>query len=285
MNRQDFRFFHTLRVRWVEVDMQKIVFNGHYLMYLDTAVSDYWRALALPYEQSLHGMGGDLFVVKSSLEYKASALYDDLLHIGMRCARIGNSSIVFDGVVFRGEQMLVKGELVYVYADPSTQTSKPVPQALRDILLGFEQGEAVTALQLGGWEELKTLAAPLRTEVFVDEQGVDQALEWDAHDALCVHAVLCNRLGAPVATGRLLPAVKGVAKIGRMAVKRVLRGQRLGDQVLTALMDAARQRGDKEILLHAQCSAEKFYLRQGFRRQGEVFMEADMPHIEMVCKL
>jgi YbgC/YbaW family acyl-CoA thioester hydrolase len=285
MNRQDFRFFHALRVRWVEVDMQKIVFNGHYLMYLDTAVSDYWRALALPYEQSLHGMGGDLFVVKSSLEYKASALYDDLLHIGMRCARIGNSSIVFDGVVFRGDQVLVKGELVYVYADPQTQTSKPVPQALRDILLGFEQGEDVTALQLGSWEAIQTLAAPLRTEVFVDEQGVDQALEWDEHDALCIHAVLCNRLGAPVATGRLLPSVNGVAKIGRMAVKRVLRGQRLGDQVLSALMDAARQRGDTEILLHAQCSAEKFYLRQGFRRQGEVFMEANMAHVEMVCAL
>ena len=285
MKRQDFRFFHALRVRWVEVDMQKIVFNGHYLMYLDTAVSDYWRALALPYEQSLHGMGGDLFVVKSSLEYKASALYDDLLHIGMRCARIGNSSIVFDGVVFRGDQVLVKGELVYVYADPQTQTSKPVPQVLRDILLGFEQGEDVTALQLGTWEALQTLAAPLRTEVFVDEQGVDQALEWDEHDALCVHAVLCNRLGAPVATGRLLPSVNGVAKIGRMAVKRVLRGQRLGDQVLSALMDAARQRGDTEILLHAQCSAEKFYLRQGFRRQGEVFMEANMAHVEMVCAL
>lgn len=285
MNRQDFRFFHALRVRWVEVDMQKIVFNGHYLMYLDTAVSDYWRALALPYEQSLHGMGGDLFVVKSSLEYKASALYDDLLHIGMRCARIGNSSIVFDGVVFRGDQVLVKGELVYVYADPQTQTSKPVPQVLRDILLGFEQGEDVTALQLGSWEAIQTLAAPLRTEVFVDEQGVDQALEWDEHDALCVHAVLCNRLGAPVATGRLLPSVNGVAKIGRMAVKRVLRGQRLGDQVLSALMDAARQRGDTEILLHAQCSAEKFYLRQGFRRQGEVFMEANMAHVEMVCAL
>ena len=285
MNRQDFRFFHALRVRWVEVDMQKIVFNGHYLMYLDTAVSDYWRALALPYEQSLHGMGGDLFVVKSSLEYKASALYDDLLHIGMRCARIGNSSIVFDGVVFRGDQVLVKGELVYVYADPQTQTSKPVPQALRDILLGFEQGEDVTALQLGSWEAIQTLAAPLRTEVFVDEQGVDQALEWDEHDALCVHAVLCNRLGAPVATGRLLPSVNGVAKIGRMAVKRVLRGQRLGDQVLSALMNASRQRGDTEILLHAQCSAEKFYLRQGFRRQGEVFMEANMAHVEMVCAL
>ena len=209
MNRQDFRFFHALRVRWVEVDMQKIVFNGHYLMYLDTAVSDYWRALALPYEQSLHGMGGDLFVVKSTLEYKASAVYDDLLHIGMRCARIGNSSIVFEGVVFRGEQVLVKGELVYVYADPQTQTSKPVPQALRDPLLGFEQGEAMTRLQLGTWAELKPLTGPLRTEVFVQEQGVDQALEWDSRDEHCVHAVLCNRLGLPVATGRLPPSGHG----------------------------------------------------------------------------
>ena len=48
MKRDDFRFFHRLRVRWAEVDMQKIVFNAHYLMYFDTAVSDYWRALALP---------------------------------------------------------------------------------------------------------------------------------------------------------------------------------------------------------------------------------------------
>ena len=66
-SRADFRFFSQLRVRWVEVDMQKIVFNGHYLMYLDTAVADYWRALALPYERSMHELQGDLFVVKSSL--------------------------------------------------------------------------------------------------------------------------------------------------------------------------------------------------------------------------
>jgi hypothetical protein len=45
----DFRYFDRLRVRWAEVDMQKIVFNGHYLMYFDTAVAGYWRALALPY--------------------------------------------------------------------------------------------------------------------------------------------------------------------------------------------------------------------------------------------
>jgi acyl-CoA thioesterase FadM len=62
MKRQEFRFFHRLRVRWAEVDMQKIVFNAHYLMYVDTAVADYWRALALPYEEAMHLLGGDLYV-------------------------------------------------------------------------------------------------------------------------------------------------------------------------------------------------------------------------------
>jgi YbgC/YbaW family acyl-CoA thioester hydrolase len=285
MQKQDFLFFHPLRVRWVEVDMQKIVFNGHYLMYFDTAVSDYWRSLALPYEQTMHDLGGDLYVVKSSLEYKASAVYDDLLHIGMRCQRIGNSSITFQACAFRGEHVLVTGELVYVFADPQTQTSKPVPQELRDTLLGFEQGEAMVKLQLGSWGTLKNVAGSLRTEVFVEEQGVSQALEWDEDDARSVHAVLRNRMGLPVATGRLLPAVEGVSKIGRMAVKRQLRGLKLGDHVLTGLLDAARQRGDREVVLHAQCTAENFYQRQGFIRRGNVFQEAGMDHVEMTITL
>ena len=285
MQKQDFHFFHPLRVRWVEVDMQKIVFNGHYLMYFDTAVSDYWRSLALPYEQTMHDLGGDLYVVKSSLEYKASAVYDDLLHIGMRCQRIGNSSITFQACAFRGEHVLVTGELVYVFADPQTQTSKPVPQELRDTLLGFEQGEAMVKLQLGSWGTLKNVAGSLRTEVFVEEQGVSQALEWDEDDARSVHAVLRNRMGLPVATGRLLPAVEGVSKIGRMAVKRKLRGLKLGEHVLTGLLDAARQRGDREVVLHAQCTAENFYQRQGFIRRGNVFQEAGMDHVEMTITL
>jgi YbgC/YbaW family acyl-CoA thioester hydrolase len=285
MQKQDFLFFHPLRVRWVEVDMQKIVFNGHYLMYFDTAVSDYWRSLVLPYEQTMHDLGGDLYVVKSSLEYKASAVYDDLLHIGMRCQRIGNSSITFQACAFRGEHVLVTGELVYVFADPQTQTSKPVPQELRDTLLGFEQGEAMVKLQLGSWGTLKNVAGSLRTEVFVEEQGVSQALEWDEDDARSVHAVLRNRMGLPVATGRLLPAVEGVSKIGRMAVKRKLRGLKLGDHVLTGLLDAARQRGDREVVLHAQCTAENFYQRQGFIRRGNVFQEAGMDHVEMTITL
>lgn len=285
MQRQDFRFFHPLRVRWVEVDMQKIVFNGHYLMYFDTAVADYWRHLVLPYEQTMHDLGGDLYVVKSSLEYKASAIYDDLLHIGLRCDRIGNSSMTFKACAFRGQQPLVTGELVYVYADPKTQSSRPVPDALRQTLLGFEQGEPMTQLQLGSWGALKNVAGALRNEVFVQEQGVPQEMEWDEQDPLSLHAVLRNRLGLAVATGRLLPAINGVSKIGRMAVKRQLRGLQLGDQVLNGLLEAAAKRGDQEVVLHAQCTAENFYRRQGFERRGEVFSEAGIDHVEMFKRL
>ena len=76
MKRTDFRFFDRLRVRWAEIDAQQIVFNGHYLMYFDTAVAGYWRALAMPYAPTMAQLGGDLFVRKATVEYEASARYD-----------------------------------------------------------------------------------------------------------------------------------------------------------------------------------------------------------------
>lgn len=285
MNRQDFRFFHRMRVRWAEVDMQKIVFNAHYLMYFDTAVADYWRAVALPYEEAMHQLGGDLYVKKATVEFHASARYEDQIDVGMKCTRIGNSSMVFSGGIFRGEELLITGELIYVFADPATQTSKPVPPVLRETLLGYEAGEEVVSVKLGGWDALGTDAARIRTQVFVEEQRIPMEMEWDEADATALHAVAYNRLGQPLATGRLLQAEPGVAKVGRMAVHRVLRGSHLGRDLLQALMAQAAQRGDREVVLHAQRSAEGFYARQGFAVRGEPFNEVDIPHIEMARSL
>lgn len=285
LSRADFRFWHRLRVRWAEVDMQKIVFNPHYLMYFDTAIGDYWRVLGLPYEAAMHQLGGDLYVKKASVEYHASARYDDQLDIGLKCERIGNSSLLFRGGIFRGEQLLVEGELVYVFADPATQKSKPVPQPLRDTLSAYEAGEAMVELRLGRWEQLGAAARAVRTEVFVQEQQIPLELEGDEDEAGALHAVAFNRLGMPVATGRLLQQAPGVARIGRMAVTRVLRGAGLGRDVLQALTQAAAQRGDREVLLHAQRSAEAFYARLGFVARGQPFDEAGIAHIEMVRAL
>ncbi len=281
VKREDFRFMHRLRVRWAEVDMQKIVFNAHYLMYLDTAMADYWRAAVLPYEATLASGGGDLYVKKATLEYHGSARYDDTLDVALRCARIGSSSLQFNGAVFCGGTPLVSADLVYVHADPATQKSKPVPSALREALQAFEAGEAMVAVRCGTWGELGADAARVRTEVFVQEQGIPKEMEWDEADAGALHAVAYNRLGRAVATGRLLQHAPGVGRIGRMATERGLRGAGLGRSIVLALAGASAHRGDQALILHAQRSAEGFYHRLGFAIHGEPFEEAGIAHIEM----
>jgi YbgC/YbaW family acyl-CoA thioester hydrolase len=279
--RSNFRFFHRLRVRWAEVDMQKIVFNAHYLMYFDTAISDYWRALALPYEEAMHALGGDLYVRKATIDFRASARMDDMLDMGVRCARIGNSSMVFEGGLFRQDQFLVGCELVYVFADPATQTSKPVPAVLREVLTGYEAGETMSTVETGDWATLGEGAGALRRAVFIEEQNIPEAMEWDAQDAVVLHAVARNRIGQVIATGRLLAAENGVSHIGRMAVHRNLRSGGHGAAVMQVLEDAARARGDSVVALNAQRSAERFYARLGYVPHGNGFEEAGIPHIEM----
>jgi YbgC/YbaW family acyl-CoA thioester hydrolase len=283
--RDDFRFFHRLRVRWAEVDKQDIVFNAHYLMYFDTAITGYWRAIAMPYAESMAALGGDLYVKKSTLEFHASARMEDDLDVALKCARIGTSSMTFQGGIFRGEELLITGEIIYVFADPATQTSRPVPQVLRDLLTGYEAGEDMVAVRTGRWADLQEPASRIRRQVFIEEQHIPAELEWDEADHEALHAVAFNRLGGAIGTGRLLRGEPGVGRIGRMAVHRSMRGGGVGEQMVRALADAAQARGDRRILLHAQRTAQPFYARLGFRPVGEPFTEAGIPHQEMAADL
>ena len=288
MNPNDFRLHHRLRVRWAEVDPQQIVFNPHYLAYFDCAMTDYWRALALPYGAAMQQLGGEVFLRKSTLEFNASARFDDHLDVALRCERIGNSSLSFTDAIFRGAQCLCTGELVYVFADPATQTSRPVPAELRALIDSFEAGRPVTSVQVGDWATLGEAASAVRTAVFVDEQDIASEDEWDAADATAAHAVVRNALGMPVATGRLLPPdedSRGAARIGRMAVDRSLRGSGLGRQVLQALEQAARERGHARIALSAQRSAKAFYQRLGYVVEGAPYDEVGIAHIRMARAL
>jgi predicted GNAT family N-acyltransferase len=131
-------------------------------------------------------------------------------------------------------------------------------------------------IMIGGWEQQRQAAAALRQQVFVVEQGVPAELELDEMDAQSLHAIAYQD-GVPVATGRLLPD----GHIGRMAVRQDARGAGTGSLVLCALMDEARRRGDREVVLHAQISARDFYARHGFEPEGEVFMDAGIEHIAM----
>lgn len=286
MNSHDFRCLDRLRVRRAEVDARGIVFDSHYLSYFDAALASYWRALALPYRETLARLQGDLYTRRSTLEHRRPAHADDLLLLGVRCARIGQTSIAFEGGCWRGDEWLARAELVQVFATAppllAQPVSQPVPAALRELLLGFEAGEPMVAVRVGRWEELEQDARPIRAAVFIDEQKIPAEMEWDAADAGCVHAVAYNRLGMPLATGRLLEHVPGTAKIGRMAVLSAVRGSGVGRAVLRALMDCARERGERDVLLHAQTSAAPFYQRAGFQARGPEFDEAGIVHVEMV---
>lgn len=132
-------------------------------------------------------------------------------------------------------------------------------------------------IEVVGWAEAELLVMPVRTEVFVVEQGVPAEIERDAFDAVCRHAIARDAGGRVVATGRLLPD----GHIGRMAVRRAARGAGVGGAVLQALIAEAARRGLREVALAAQTHALDFYLRHGFEAVGEVFMEAGIPHRAM----
>jgi YbgC/YbaW family acyl-CoA thioester hydrolase len=280
--REDFRRLHRLRVRWAEVDLQGIVFNGHYLLYLDTALAEHWRAMALPYVDALRRLGGDLFVRHAALDYRAPARFDDLLEVGIRCEGVGTSSITFGGALFRHERALVEGRLVYVYADPATLAPRPVPPALRELLSGYEVGEPMFEVRTGDWAALGEDARALRTEVFAGEQGIPAGMLCDAADPAALHAVAYNRLGMPLATGRLVERGGGVGQIGRMAVRQPMRGGGVGRALLSALHEAAAARGCRELMLQAEASAAGFYARAGYAARGPAFQQAGITHIEMV---
>lgn len=141
MQQSDFRFSCPLRVRWAEADPQGIVFNGHYLGYADVGITEYFRALRQEHPDT--GVSGsDFFAVRTLLEYQAPACFDDLLQIHVRIARLGNSSMQFAIGIYREQELLVTGEIVYVHADMTTRRPQTIPQPFRNAIDAFERPAA-----------------------------------------------------------------------------------------------------------------------------------------------
>ena len=128
-------------------------------------------------------------------------------------------------------------------------------------------------------EEAKLRA--VRLAVFVVEQNIPEELEWDEHDAASAHAIAEDPDGVPIGCGRLLPD----GHIGRLAVLSDWRGQGVGAALLAHLIELARKRGDKRVLLNAQTQAMPFYARFGFAPTGKEFVEAGIAHWTMVRTL
>jgi predicted GNAT family N-acyltransferase len=136
-------------------------------------------------------------------------------------------------------------------------------------------------VELMTWEQAQPVAGPLRFAIFVGEQNVPAGIELDDLDASCVHAIAYDMDGKAVGTGRLLPD----GHIGRMAVVKEWRRRGVGAEILEALTNEARKRGQAEVLLSAQMQAAEFYRGHGFVSEGKVYEDAGILHQKMRKKL
>jgi predicted GNAT family N-acyltransferase len=144
--------------------------------------------------------------------------------------------------------------------------------------LGMDTAGSVRVVPIETAAQMREAHA-IRRSVFIEEQSVPEEIELDDDDAHAFH-VLAILDGAAVGCGRFVTHGDEV-KIGRMAVLANLRTHGIGREVLEFLMRIAKERGYKHAILHAQLSAEGFYLKCGYRPVGEVFEEAGIPHRKM----
>lgn len=123
--------------------------------------------------------------------------------------------------------------------------------------------------------------AAVRRAVFIEEQGVPEALEWDEFDAISRHLLAVADDGSLIGCARLLPD----GHVGRMAVLSAWRRGGIGRALLDRIEQLARAGGHSQLRLSAQTHASGFYLAAGFQCEGEEYEEAGIPHIAMIKKL
>lgn len=138
MTASPFRFAHRLRVRWAECDMQGIVFNPHYMMYFDTATTEYYRAIGLRYPADLLALEADVFMVANSCNYRDAARFDEDIDVRLRTEYLGRTSFRMAFAITRDGGTLVDGTATYVIGHHKERTPMPLPAPLVDAVIAYE---------------------------------------------------------------------------------------------------------------------------------------------------
>lgn len=146
MARDDFHFVHMLRVRYDEIDGQRIVYNGRYLSYMDIAQAEYFRTgLGLHLYDLADANIFDVATVHAELDYLRSFHLDDLVEIGVRCTAIGTTSLTFAFEMWKAGDPApcFQATAVFVNFDPVHERKRPVPAVVREAIARLEAWERV----------------------------------------------------------------------------------------------------------------------------------------------
>jgi acyl-CoA thioester hydrolase len=134
-------FTHRIRVRYGECDLQGVVFNANYFAYFDVAMTEFQREALVPYDEMLAG-GTDMVVAEASARFRGPARFDDEIDLDLRVVRLGTTGMTVRIDVLRDEELLVEGEMRYVFIDPDAKAKKPIPGDVRRTLEAYSAEEA-----------------------------------------------------------------------------------------------------------------------------------------------
>ncbi|MDI3327994.1 MAG: thioesterase family protein [Alicyclobacillaceae bacterium] len=138
--KEDFRFSYPIRVRYHEIDGQKVVFNAVYLTYMDIAITEYFRHLGISVSNPDHSF--DFVLAKTTVEYKYPARYDDILDVFVRTKELKNKSFIVEFETYRrpDHRLICVVETVYVSVDSEKGGAVPIPEFVRRRIEDFEAG-------------------------------------------------------------------------------------------------------------------------------------------------
>lgn len=144
----------------------------------------------------------------------------------------------------------------------------------------IESGDCMYQVKHGRWDQLQQDAKLIRTQVFICEQGITEADEWDDQDVISQHFVIYDQ-DQPIATARLLQN----HSVGRVAVVKAYRGQGIGQMIMLEIISYAQKQRRSVLKLSSQVHAISFYEKLGFTVQGNSYDECGISHIEMTMNL
>ena len=149
MARSDFRFKTSVRVRWMECDAQGIVYNGAYMGYLEIGQAEYYRNLGFAIYIIPKSGYFDFAVVKSTLVFKAAARVDEIVDLLVRISDIGNNSLTLNMEIYPegSDRLLTSIETVYVGYDAATETTRRVPDDIRQLVTHYEETGEVLPIE------------------------------------------------------------------------------------------------------------------------------------------
>ena len=149
MTAEPLPFRYYLRVRYIECDAQKVVFNSRYSEYVDVGINEFLRAAGVLGDFITGPL--DFQLVKQTVEWKAPARFDQVLELRIAATRLGTTSFTI-GTEFRvagEERVMVTVETIYVLVDGKTLTKLPLPGAIR---VALQEGAAGRVTDHAGYQ-------------------------------------------------------------------------------------------------------------------------------------